>query len=216
MLACVQWRALKMCRLQAWRWAMLLASTALCLVVTAADIDLNRAHRSLIEQFGSEPESRYFAWEKLILDLPTAPDSEKLRRTNTFFNRQIRAEEDASLWRRPDYWATPVETIGQGAGDCEDYTIAKYFTLKAMGIPEDRLRLVYVRARIGGPNSTIMQAHMVLAYYATADADPIILDNLVDTASQPASVRIWYPYSALTAATCGTHRAAEKPHQPLV
>ena len=50
------------------------------------------------------------------------------------------------------------------------------------------MRLIYVQARIGGVNSSITQAHMVLAYYPTPEAEPLILDNLV-TEVQPASRR---------------------------
>lgn len=67
-----------------------------------------------------------------------------------------------------------------GRADCEDYAIAKYMTLKLLGIPTDQLRLIYVRARMGGANSPISQAHMVLGYYAAPTAAPVILDNLVD------------------------------------
>ena len=42
---------------------------------------------------------------------------------------------------KKDYWATPIEFMGTGAGDCEDYAIAKYFSLINLGIPEDKLRI---------------------------------------------------------------------------
>ena len=41
--------------------------------------------------------------------------------------------DDTEIWGEPDYWATVLETLGRGAGDCEDFSIAKYVTLKAMG-----------------------------------------------------------------------------------
>ena len=85
-------------------------------------------------------------------------------------------------------FATPLETMGRGRGDCEDYVIAKYFTLRALGVPESRLRLTYVRARIGSASSGISQAHMVLSYYATTESMPLVLDNLVSSI-QPANTR---------------------------
>ncbi|MDP1690484.1 MAG: transglutaminase-like cysteine peptidase [Burkholderiaceae bacterium] len=111
-------------------------------------------------------------------------DEVKLDAVNTYFNRRIAWVDDAQVWGQADYWASPLETLAQGRGDCEDYTIAKYFSLLAMGIPDARLRLVYVRAQIGGAS----QAHMVLAYYAQPDAEPLILDNLITTL-RPASRR---------------------------
>jgi predicted transglutaminase-like cysteine proteinase len=86
-----------------------------------------------------------------------------------------------------DYWASPLETLQQGRGDCEDFAIAKYFSLLATGVPAAQLRLVYVRLQLGGPGGP-SQAHMVLAYYADAQAEPLILDNLV-TEIRPASRR---------------------------
>ncbi|HRZ78172.1 MAG TPA: transglutaminase-like cysteine peptidase, partial [Bacteroidales bacterium] len=79
---------------------------------------------------------------------------------------------DAELYGVADYWATPTEFIARGAGDCEDFAIAKYATLKAMGMDVAKLRITYVKSL------TLDQAHMVLAYYPTPDAEPLILDNL--------------------------------------
>jgi predicted transglutaminase-like cysteine proteinase len=105
--------------------------------------------------------------------------TDKLRRVNEFFNRRIQFVNDQEVWGQSDYWATPMETLAKGKGDCEDYTIAKYFTLLNLGIPNDQLRLVYVKARIGGASSDIQQAHMVLAFYSSPDAEPVVLDNLI-------------------------------------
>lgn len=101
-------------------------------------------------------------------------DVPRLRDVNDFFNRRLAFQEDAVTWGVPDYWATPLESLDKRAGDCEDYAIAKYATLVAMGVPTARLRMVYVRARLGGQSL----AHMVLAYYAEPGAEPLILDNL--------------------------------------
>jgi predicted transglutaminase-like cysteine proteinase len=102
----------------------------------------------------------------------------KLRALNDFFNRRIQPKEDIEVWGQGDYWASPLEMLEKGAGDCEDYSIAKYFSLVAIGIPVSKLRLVYVRAQIGGPGGAV-QAHMVLAYYAAPNAEPLILDSLI-------------------------------------
>ena len=75
--------------------------------------------------------------------------------------------------------------IGRGAGDCEDFSIAKYITLQMLGIGNDRLRLIYVRARIG---STTTVAHMVLGFYPQPTDEPLILDNLISSV-RPASMR---------------------------
>ncbi len=90
------------------------------------------------------------------------------------------------MWGQEDYWATPLEALGKGEGDCEDYAIAKYVTLKQLGVPGEQLRMIYVRARIG--RSSITQAHMVLGWYETPSAQPLVLDNLVPSIT-PAEYR---------------------------
>ena len=105
-------------------------------------------------------------------------DTAKLVAINDFYNRRIVFREDLEVWQQVDYWASPLETLNQGQGDCEDYAIAKYFSLLALGIPTAKLRLVYVRAELGGPGG-VQQPHMVLAYYVTPGGEPMILDNLL-------------------------------------
>lgn len=117
-----------------------------------------------------------------------APVETRLQKVNEFFNRKIIYFEDQEIWSLSDYWATPLESLSKGKGDCEDYVIAKYFALRNMNIPDTQLRLIYVKARIGGPASDIQQAHMVLAYYASAEAEPVVLDNLISDI-RPASRR---------------------------
>jgi predicted transglutaminase-like cysteine proteinase len=98
----------------------------------------------------------------------------RLSTMNDFFNRRILFVDDLDLWGQLDYWASPLETLGRGRGDCEDYAIAKYFALQAAGVPVHKMRLVYVRATVAGQ----VIPHLVLAYYATPASDPLVLDNL--------------------------------------
>ncbi|MBY0573471.1 MAG: transglutaminase-like cysteine peptidase [Undibacterium sp.] len=112
----------------------------------------------------------------------------RLQRVNNYFNRKIIYTEDIDAWGQSDYWATPLESLAKGKGDCEDYVIAKYFSLRNMNVPDAQLRLIYVKARIGGSSSTVMVAHMVLAYYPIGDEEPLILDNLISDI-RPASRR---------------------------
>lgn len=104
-----------------------------------------------------------------------------LDEVNQALNHRIVYAEDQATWGRADHWATPDETRAQGAGDCEDYAIAKYFALRAVGVPAQQLRLVYVRVLVGG-SGDLWRPHVVLAYLpAGADAgDARILDNLLD------------------------------------
>ncbi|MBB5018220.1 putative transglutaminase-like cysteine proteinase [Chitinivorax tropicus] len=150
--------------------------------------DLDRMQRMLEQQFGKATSHVMADLRQMLIDTKPAPELDKLQRANEFFNRRLRFVDDKVLWGRDDYWATPVETLGKGGGDCEDFSIAKYFALRSLDVAESKLRLVYVKARVGGGNSTTFQAHMVLAYYAQPDAEPLVLDNLIGDI-RPASRR---------------------------
>ena len=111
-------------------------------------------------------------------------EERRLSLLNGFFNQRIEFRSDLEVWGQIDYWASPLESLDKGRGDCEDYAIAKYFSLVSTGVPVAKLRMVYVRAMVGGRSL----AHMVLAYYAQPGAEPLILDNLVPEV-RPASQR---------------------------
>lgn len=119
-------------------------------------------------------------WNQLLDQLTSREVAQQLNQVNRFFNRELRYGDDSEIWGQNDYWATPLESMKLGRADCEDYAIAKYMTLKLLGVPSNKLRLIYVRAKIGGANSPISQAHMVLGYYETPTATPKIMDNLVN------------------------------------
>jgi len=123
-------------------------------------------------------------WREEMARAQGLSESEQLARINDFFNRRTLFLDDTVVWGKTDYWATPLETLGRGQGDCEDFAIAKYVSLRSLGVPLDKLRLTYVRAQLGG----VSQAHMVLAYYSSPRAEPLILDNLIGEI-RPASRR---------------------------
>ncbi|WP_417331058.1 transglutaminase-like cysteine peptidase [Halomonas cupida] len=163
-------------------WHVLVASVFILLGLAQlppqgqAAIDTSRLRQAMQAEYGSSGLTLANQWLTLIEQLRGLDVTTQLSRVNDFFNNQVRWLEDADIWGSSDYWATPVETLGRGAGDCEDFSIAKYVTLKELGIPNERLRMIYVRARVG--RSAISQAHMVLGYYETPAAEPLILDNL--------------------------------------
>ena len=134
------------------------------------------------EKCGKQGPARFTAWEELIYKDKSPSDREKLEKVNKFFNSRILFVNDIDLWGVKDYWATPLEFLCKKAGDCEDFAIAKYFTLKAMGVAEEKLNIMYVKAI----QDNI--AHMVLTYYSKPGAEPLVLDNLIDSID-PASKR---------------------------
>lgn len=154
----------------------------------ASSLDFDRLQKSLVQRWGQTPVRLFTDWQTLMNEAHNAPEADKLKRINDFINRRIQFSDDPTIWNAPDYWATPLETIGKGAGDCEDFAIIKYFSLKELGVAKEKLRLTYVKAKIGGATSNVSQAHMVLTYYSSADAEPLVLDNLLNDI-RPASRR---------------------------
>ena len=135
----------------------------------------------LERHYGERAAKRGNAWFKLINDQQQHSNQQKLEQVNRFFN-QFHFIDDIKLWGKQNYWATPIEFIGVNGGDCEDYSIAKYFTLIELGVPDEKMRITMVKAK------QLNQYHMVLAYYETPAAMPLILDNL-DGVIKPASQR---------------------------
>lgn len=95
----------------------------------------------------------------------------KLTSVNNFFN-EYDYETDDKLYKKADYWATRKEFLFKGAGDCEDFAIAKFFTLLDLGVDESKLSLLH-----GIYNN---QYHVVLAYQKEQFGDTFILDSLDD------------------------------------
>lgn len=96
----------------------------------------------------------------------------KLSRTNSYFNNILPKHDKLTTNGADDYWATRKEFIIKGYGDCEDYAISKYFTLKELDFDPEKLYMMVVKVK--GNRSY----HMVLGYFETKDSIPYILDNL--------------------------------------
>lgn len=165
---------------------MLLLALAACWAIAGPDPAV--LQQQLIGRFGPGRVGLLNDWLQLVASARALDDGRKLQLINDFFNRRVVFDDDSSIWRQTDYWATPLETIGRGRGDCEDFAIAKYFSLRLADVPVARMRLVYVKARLPTASGRVEQAHMVLAYYPKPSAQPLVLDNL-QTAIMPASKR---------------------------
>ena len=167
-----------------WLRGLLLAGLLAGVAITQANWDFGLILHNAEQRYGTLglAKGRIEAWDELINSSLGKTDNELLQTTNRFFNRQLRFVDDSQNWRQNDYWASPIEALVKGAGDCEDYAIAKYFTLRRLGVPSEKLRITYVKAL------RYNQAHMVLTYYATPSAMPLVLDNLISEI-RPASQR---------------------------
>ena len=121
--------------------------------------------------YGQNAKKRVVALNELMVSLKDATEQEKLVKVNDFFNR-LQWKDDREVWGQKDYWATRMEFLGKGAGDCEDFVTAKYFTLKQLGVSTQKLYFTYVKAL------DYNQAHMVLSYYDSPKSIPLVLDNI--------------------------------------
>jgi predicted transglutaminase-like cysteine proteinase len=165
---------------------LLLAGLLLVLTLAAlAATDFGKILGLAQQRYGQRGADTVTAWQRLIEDARALPDADKLAKVNTFFNRRSLYETDLVIWQQEDYWETPLEFMGRGTGDCEDFAIAKYMTLQILGVGNEHLRLIYVRAKTG---ATAAVAHMVLGYFPQPTDEPLILDNLI-TSVRPASQR---------------------------
>ncbi len=164
------------------RWIALLLVLATVIPVYTGEpfVITERTLRQAEEQYGSSARKRLLAWQD-IMRSQYNDDLAKLEKVNRFFNK-IPFTSDITHWGVEDYWATPTEFLASDGGDCEDFAIAKYFTLISLGIAENQLALTYVKAL------RLNVAHMVLTYYPAPGMEPLVLDNLVD-AIEPSSKR---------------------------
>ncbi len=141
--------------------------------------------KSIENKYGIQAKTRVEEWDAMLESSKDENTLTKIKNVNDFFNK-ITYKSDLSVWGTKDYWATPFEFMGVGAGDCEDYAIAKYFSLIKLGIPDEKLRITYVSYKKA--NSKFEQAHMVLTYYHKIGVEPVVLDN-IDKTLQVASKR---------------------------
>ena len=136
---------------------------------------------ALSDNYGQRAALRGRAWLAIMANSGDASTADKLAKINSFFN-QLQFIDDSKLWGVENYWATPIEFIGVNGGDCEDFAIAKYFSLLELGIADEKMRITMVKSL------TLNQYHMVVAYYPTPGAVPLILDN-IDGEIKPADQR---------------------------
>lgn len=137
-------------------------------------------------------------WRQFIADTKNKDRDAKIVAVNAFVNRWPYIT-DQKLWGQSDYWASPKEFM-INSGDCEDYAILKYVTLKELGFEEDDLRLVVVQDKVR------KIAHAVLAVY-NGDTDIIILDSLFNTPLSHKDLIQYSPYYSVNARSRWAHIA---------
>ena len=161
---------------------ILIFSTLIISILAVISTTANKTHfidhakvNKVNKKYGAKAKKRVELWDKMLQRSKDEKILKKLKNVNDFFNK-IRYKTDPKHWEKKDYWATPYEFLGTAAGDCEDYAIAKYYSLRKLGVPEKKLRITYVIYK--KRNTRFDQAHMVLTYYHKKGATPIVLDNI--------------------------------------
>lgn len=106
-----------------------------------------------------------------IHHLQNKTKAKQLNKTNLYLNGLL-GQYDSIINHQENYWETPKEFLKKGYGDCEDYSIIKYYTLIKLGFPKEKLFLTIVKEKFYGGY------HMVLSYFENTTNNPLILDNL--------------------------------------
>lgn len=143
---------------------------------------------------GGDPQMQ--AWKAQLQSLSGASARDKVAAVNSYIN-QISYIEDSKLYGQSDYWATPVEFFRKG-GDCEDFAIAKYASLRALGFSTDQLRIAIVQDKIKNI------AHAILIVY-TEDGT-YVLDNQDKRLRYAAEVTRYQPVFSINASNWWLHR----------
>jgi predicted transglutaminase-like cysteine proteinase len=144
-------------------------------------------------QFGHcAPES----WNEFLATLKGKSPRAQLDAVNAAMNR-ARYITDLVNWATQDYWATPSEFFWKD-GDCEDYAIAKYLSLKALGFPQEALRVAVVQ------DLNLKIPHAILVVYL--DGKALLLDNQISTVIEAERVRHYRPIFSLNETAWWLHR----------
>lgn len=161
----------------------------------AIQTDRARLERCL-EDVGACPTPRLQAWRALVIDLQDEPAAVQLAAVNRFVNR-IPYVADMDQYGRSDFWAGPWRFL-QSSGDCEDYAIAKYVTLRKLGHAADDLRILVVE------DLDRDLAHAVLA--VRDGGDIWLLDNQFGTLVRAEEQVRYAPYYAVNEENRWLHR----------
>lgn len=112
---------------------------------------------------------------------PYTSDYEALEAFNVFVNRNVYTESDGVLYNEDDHWATPIEILRSGYGDCEDFALMKYVGLLASGVSPSKLAIGIGTVYHGDARDALgAKPHAALLYSEDGTfANPLVLDNYV-------------------------------------
>jgi len=114
-------------------------------------------------------------WETLLETSKRSTELETVHSVNQSINH-FGHLPDRLVWSKIEFWATPYELISKGAGDCEDFAIAKYLALLELGIPPDHLQLLW--SRVYNQKKQRIEPHVVTLYRPGDSSTYLVLDNI--------------------------------------
>jgi len=135
-------------------------------------------------------------WQEMISDLKQKSSADKISEVNRHMNKAPYIT-DMVNWGVRDYWAS-LKQFFRKDGDCEDYAIAKYFSLKELGIPGENMRIVVVH------DTSLNIPHAVLVVYA--DGEKWILDNQIGYVVKEKAVLHYRPLYSINEEAWWLHR----------
>ncbi len=136
------------------------------------------------------------AWTRFLESLKDRDPLIQIAEVNRYVNRK-RYIVDPRNYGVVDYWATPRQFFDRN-GDCEDYAIAKFMSLRALGFDDARLRIVVLQ------DLNLGIAHAVLVVYHKGEA--LVLDNQVQGVVPARAIRHYRPIYSLNEHSWWLHR----------
>ena len=123
--------------------------------------------------------------------------ADELAVVNRAVNHAIAYKSDRSVWGVGDYWANPEEIARKGAGDCEDFAIAKLWFLRSLGFSPQQLQLVILDDTRNHQYHAVLGVHLADRTY--------ILDNLTDNVATDGAFINYMPIMSFAADTSYIH-----------
>jgi len=151
-----------------------MTTISLISINTCAKTNFPKLEKEVLISGSHESETLFKKWEKMVEKAKKLPEIKKINMVNNFFNQEIDYQQDIHLYRISDHWASIAETLRLAQGDCEDYVIAKYVTLRILNIDDAKLKLKYVVHE----SEKKLTPHMVLVYQKSIKSPKMVLDNI--------------------------------------
>lgn len=173
--------------------------------VRSSDISAFKKWTGVMSRFESQMQThtasspRVMMWKAELKNLKDKSPREQIEGVNAYAN-QMRYIEDKDNYAKSDYWATPIEFFSRG-GDCEDFAIAKYASLRALGFSSEQLRIVIVQ------DTWKNVAHAILAVYSGGEI--YILDNQDKNVEKAENVDRYQPIFSINSSHWWLHKHAE-------